>query len=271
MNDSPALAAQFTASKHPTALGVVCGAGAALCWALGFVAARHGITDRHVAAWYWRCTAMSGRPGAASCRRRGRLRRSRRHRLGRGIVLTLFGGLPLALLSYSATSSCRSATARSFSRPARRLAAWCWRGSFSTSRCRCAASPGALAIVAGLGVIGIEALRTMGAHGFRGDLMFVAAGSSFAVFGMLVRLWRIPAMRAAAITSVVVACRLAAAVLLLRQILLAAGFLRKSDAGGGAGRARRRRRDLICSPAPWFCSAPGAPSCFPRWCRRSRC
>jgi hypothetical protein len=28
MDDSPALAAQFTASKHPTALGVACGAGA---------------------------------------------------------------------------------------------------------------------------------------------------------------------------------------------------------------------------------------------------
>ena len=29
--------------KQATALGVLCGAGAALCWALGFVAARHGV------------------------------------------------------------------------------------------------------------------------------------------------------------------------------------------------------------------------------------
>jgi len=29
--------------KHAKALGVGCGAGAALCWALGFVAARRGI------------------------------------------------------------------------------------------------------------------------------------------------------------------------------------------------------------------------------------
>jgi len=33
--------------------------------------------------------------------------------------------------------------------------------------------------------IGAEALRTMGAHGIGGDLLFVAAGSFFAVFGVL--------------------------------------------------------------------------------------
>ena len=30
-------------AKHATAWGVVCGAGSALCWSLGFVAARQGI------------------------------------------------------------------------------------------------------------------------------------------------------------------------------------------------------------------------------------
>jgi len=61
---------------------------------------------------------------------------------------------------------------------------------------------GALMMVAGLVVIGIEALHTIGAQGLLGDLLFVAAGSSFAIFGMLLRLWYIPAMRATAITSV---------------------------------------------------------------------
>ncbi len=61
---------------------------------------------------------------------------------------------------------------------------------------------GAAIIVAGLAVIGTEALRTMGRQGVLGDLLFVAAGSSFAVFGMLLRLWHIAPMRAAAITSV---------------------------------------------------------------------
>ena len=61
---------------------------------------------------------------------------------------------------------------------------------------------GALAIVLGLIVIGAEALRTMGTHGIVGDLLFVAAGSFFAIFGMLLRLWRIPPMRAVSVTSV---------------------------------------------------------------------
>ena len=31
------------AAKHATALGMLCGAGSALFWAFGFVAARHGV------------------------------------------------------------------------------------------------------------------------------------------------------------------------------------------------------------------------------------
>jgi drug/metabolite transporter (DMT)-like permease len=61
---------------------------------------------------------------------------------------------------------------------------------------------GALIIVLGLGVIGAEALTTIGTHGLLGDLMFAGAGSSFAVFGMLLRLWRVTPMRAVGITSV---------------------------------------------------------------------
>ena len=54
----------------------------------------------------------------------------------------------------------------------------------------------------GLAVIGAEAFRTIGAHGVGGDLLFVAAGCFFAIFGMLVRRWRIAAMQAVAITSI---------------------------------------------------------------------
>jgi drug/metabolite transporter (DMT)-like permease len=61
---------------------------------------------------------------------------------------------------------------------------------------------GALAIVGGLVVIGAEALGTIGAPGIGGDLLFVSAGSFFAIFGTLLRLWRIEPMRAATVTSV---------------------------------------------------------------------
>jgi drug/metabolite transporter (DMT)-like permease len=61
---------------------------------------------------------------------------------------------------------------------------------------------GALVIVAGLALIALEALTTIGTHGLLGDLAFVTAGLFFAVFGMLLRLWRIEPTNAAAVVSV---------------------------------------------------------------------
>jgi drug/metabolite transporter (DMT)-like permease len=203
MDDSSAPAAQFTASKHPTALGVACGAGAALCWALGFVAARHGILvgmsplvlalHRYV----WPGLALIPLAAMGSFGDLGRVG------VSRAIAITLFGGLPLALWSYYGyvyvplghgaiiQPSCAALGGLVLSSlvlgeplPLRRVL-------------------GGAAMIAGLTVIGIEALHTIGAHGFLGDMMFVAAGSSFAVFGMMLRLWRISPMPAVALTSIV--------------------------------------------------------------------
>ena len=206
------------------ARGVLCGVGAALFWALGFVAARHGVTvglsplvlALHRFVWpglvLLPLVAANGLGNLGGVGWR------------RGIVLTLFGGLPLALLSYVGylfvplghggviQPSCAALGGLILARlvlkealPLRRIA-------------------GALAIVFGLAVIGAEALRTMGAGGIVGDLLFVAAGSFFAVFGVLLRQWRIAPMRAAAVTSVL---SLAGLPLVLPSFdsLLAAGFL----------------------------------------------
>jgi drug/metabolite transporter (DMT)-like permease len=185
-----------------TARGLMCGVGAALCWAFGFVAARHGITDGmsplaiglHRFVWGGLVLLpLAAQRGFADLRVVG---------WRRGAVLTLVGGLPQAVLSYAGflfvplghggviqpacASLCGLALASAVIReplPLRRIA-------------------GALAIVLGLCVIGAEALRTMGAHGLIGDLMFAAAGCSFATFGMLLRLWRIDAMPAVAVTAI---------------------------------------------------------------------
>ena len=190
-----------SAPASGTVLGVLCGAGSALFWALGFVAAKHGVMagmsplvlSLHRFVWPGLALApmlMVDGPGNLGG-------------LGwrRGITLTLFGGLPLALWSYIGyvfvplghgsiiQPSCAALGGLVLARlvlreklPLRRIA-------------------GAVIIVAGLAVIGVEALRTMGAQGVLGDLLFVTAGLSFAVFGMLLQLWRIPPMRAAAVTS----------------------------------------------------------------------
>jgi drug/metabolite transporter (DMT)-like permease len=188
-------------TKHTTVLGVLCGAGSALLWAFGFVAAKHGVMvgmsplvlSLHRFIW----------PGLALAPMLAVDRPGNLGGLGwrRGIAITLFGGLPLALWSYNGyvyvplghgsiiQPSCAAVGGLVLARlvlreplPLRRVA-------------------GAVIIVLGLAVIGVEALQSMGAQGVLGDLLFVAAGSSFAVFGMMLQLWRIPPMRAAAVTS----------------------------------------------------------------------
>lgn len=185
-----------------TVLGILCGTGAALFWALGFVAARHGITAGlsplviALHRYIWPGLALlpvfasSGfiEPVGIGWRR--------------GVVLALFGGLPLALYSYIGClfvplghggiiqPSCAALGGMMLAwlvlkeaLPGRRIA-------------------GAVTMMIGLGVIGTEALKTMGGNAVLGDLLFVAAGVSFAIFGMLVRLWRTDALPAATITSV---------------------------------------------------------------------
>ncbi|HTZ01546.1 MAG TPA: DMT family transporter [Xanthobacteraceae bacterium] len=189
------------ATKHPTAWGVACGTGAALFWALGFVAARQGVTSglsplvlalhRYIWPGLLLIPAVAG-SGFADLGGVG---------WRRGIAITVFGGLPLALWSYYGyiyvplghgaiiQPSCAALGGLVLARlivkeplPPRRVV-------------------GALAMLLGLAVIGAEALRSMGGGAVFGDLLFVAAGCSFAVFGMLLRLWRIAAMPAVAITS----------------------------------------------------------------------
>ena len=121
---------------------------------------------------------------------------------GRGFVLALLGGLPQATLSYAGflfvplghgaiiQPSCASLGGLL-------LAALVLREPLPARRIG-----GALVMVVGLIVIGTEALKTMGTHGLAGDSMFVAAGFSFAIFGILLRLWRIPPVAATAVISV---------------------------------------------------------------------
>jgi drug/metabolite transporter (DMT)-like permease len=209
--------------KRTTVLGMMCGTGAALCWALGFVAARHGIdvglSPLIIALhrFVWPGLALLPLVFADGLGNLGGIG------WGRGFALALFGGLPLALLSYIGylfvplghggiiQPSCAALGGLMLARfvlkeplPTRRVA-------------------GAVTIVIGLVVIGTEALRTMGVHGIGGDLLFVTAGCFFATFGMLVRRWRIPALRAATVTSVL--SLLGVPIFLFKlDNLLAAGF-----------------------------------------------
>ncbi len=193
-------------TPNPTrsiAIGIACGAGAAVFWAAGFVAARHGIDVGFTPAdlTFHRCfwagvvlLPLALRDGIGDLNGIG---------WGRGVVLTFFGSLGIAFVSYSGfplvplghggiiQPSCAAvlglvlATLVLHERmPAKRAA-------------------GALVIVAGLVVIGGEAITTIGVQGVAGDLLFVLAGTFFATFGMFLRKWRVVPTRAMVATSVI--------------------------------------------------------------------
>ena len=183
-------------------LGVGCGLGAALFWALGFVATRHGLkvgftpADLMMHRFLWSGIAflpLVVRAGFGNLYGIG---------WGRGLALMVLGGPVMSIISYTGflfvplghgsviQPSC--ATLGGIF-----LAAVLLRERISFSRfC------GAVIIVAGLVVIGGESIGHIGLSGVQGDLIFVLTGFMFAGFATLVRYWRISAFSAAAVISV---------------------------------------------------------------------
>jgi drug/metabolite transporter (DMT)-like permease len=185
------------------AAGIACGTGAALFWAVGLVAARHGITagfspmDIVFHRFVWAGLVflpLVARQGISDLGGVG---------LARGTALTLFGGPPLALLSYAGFLFVPLAHGGVIQPSCAALGGLVLASVVLKERLPIGRVLGAAVIVAGLAVIGADALATIGTHGLVGDLSFVIAGTMFAVFATLLRRWRIAPMRAVAVTSVV--------------------------------------------------------------------
>jgi drug/metabolite transporter (DMT)-like permease len=190
-----------TLRDHALVTGIACGVGAAIMWAGGFAAAQHGIAvglspfdiafHRYVWAGFVFLPSVLSR-GARDLNGVG---------WGRGLTLALLGGPGQAVVSATGfllvplahggviQPSCAALTGMF-------LAAVVLRERLPRVRIY-----GAIAIVAGLAVIGGEALTTIGTHGLLGDFTFAMAGVMFATFAMLLRLWRINPMRATAVIS----------------------------------------------------------------------
>lgn len=189
-------------------VGVLCGAGAALFWAAGFVAARHGISagfspaDIAFHRFVWGgliCLPLVIRDG---------LRSPGFGDLGgvgwsKGIALTLTGGLPLALFSYAGFLFVPLAHGGVIQPSCAALGGLLLATVVLKEKLPAARAVGAAVIVLGLAVIGAEALATIGMHGLVGDFSFVTAGLLFASFGTLLRRWHIAPTRAVVVTSVI--------------------------------------------------------------------
>ena len=185
----------------PQLVGILCGTAAALSWAFGFVAARHGIAvglapaDIALHRYAWAGIFLLPfvlRDGVRFLGGVGWMR---------GLALTVFGGPIMAILSYSGFLTAPLGHAALVQPSAAMLG-----GLLLASLVLGEAPPrsrivGALLIVAGLGVLAGEAALTIGRHGILGDLSFAAAGLCWASFGLLIALWRIDPWRAVGVVS----------------------------------------------------------------------
>lgn len=189
--------------RSPTVIGVLCGLGAAFAWAAGFAAARHGVQSGlappdiafHRFVWVgafflpivWRQDiATLGGVGWRTA-----------------IVLAIFAGPVQGILSASGFVLAPLAHG-ALIQPSNALLGGLLMASLILGEpLRPQRLLGAAAIVAGLVLLGTEALSTLGPHALIGDLIFVAAGMFWAFFTILVRLWRITASQAALAIGVV--------------------------------------------------------------------
>ncbi len=189
------------ATPRTILIGILCGTGAAVFWAGGLVAARHGIAiglspfDIAFHRYVWAGLVFLPsvlRQGAGDLNGIG---------WGRGVALAMLGGPGQAVVSAAGfllvplghggviQPSCAAIAGLL-------LAALVLKEKPPTIRI-----VGAAAIVAGIAVIGSEALSTIGTHGLLGDFTFMMAGLLFAAFATLLRRWRIDPMRATAVIS----------------------------------------------------------------------
>jgi drug/metabolite transporter (DMT)-like permease len=184
-------------------LGVLCGVGAALFWAAGFVAARHGIAaglrppDIILHRFVWAGLVflpLLAREGLADLGGVG---------WPKALLLTLAGGPTFAFFSYAGFLFVPLAHGGVIQPSCAALGGLVLATVLLREKLPAQRAVGALIIVAGLVTIGGEAIASIGAHGLIGDLSFATAGLMFATFASLLRLWRIAPIRAVAVTSVV--------------------------------------------------------------------
>src|SRR3954471_174387 len=227
--DQPSSGAETPAKKPDTTpglLGVACGIGAALFWALGFVATRHGLkagfapVDLLMHRFLW-----SGLVFLPFVFRAG-LRDLCGIGWSRGLVLMVLGGPVMSLISYAGFLLVPLGHGSVIQPSCATLGGLLFAAFLLHERIAPSRIVGALVIVAGLGVIGAESIGHIGPDGVQGDLIFVLTGFMFAGFGALLRHWRVSPVSAALGINVL-------SLLLLPVYLLTAGPARVAAIGVG--------------------------------------
>lgn len=187
----------------PAIVGSLCGLGAAFAWAAGFVAARHGLTvglgppDMAFHRFVW--PALIVLPAVW----RGGLRDLDGVGWGRGLVLMVLGGPILAIVSYAGFLLVPLGHGAVIQPSGAAIGGLVLASLILKEPVLLRRFAGAAGIILGLVLLAAESLTASGVHGVAGDLIFVTAGLMWATTGTLVRLWDLPARRAAAVICVV--------------------------------------------------------------------
>jgi len=229
----------------PALLGVACGAGAALCWALGFVATRHGLKigftppDLLMHRFLWSGIAFLPLVLRAGIGNLGGIG------WGHGLVLMVLGGPVMSLISYTGFLFVPLGHGSVIQPSSATLGGVLLAALFLRERVPASRVVGAIVIVGGLGVIGAESIGHIGSHGVLGDLLFVMTGLMFAVFGTLLRHWRVNAFSAATIISVL-------SLALLPLYAASGGFARVAALGFGENALQALGQGILAGPAAMY-------------------
>ena len=229
----------------PALLGVACGAGAALCWALGFVATRHGLKigftppDLLMHRFLWSGIVFLPLVLRAGLSDLGGIG------WRRGLTLMVLGGPVMSLISYIGFLFVPLGHGSVIQPSCATLGGLLLAALFLRERIPASRVAGAIVIVGGLAVIGAESIGHIGSHGVLGDLLFVMTGSMFAVFGTLVRHWRVDAFAAATAISVV-------SLALLPVYAAFAGFAHLAAFGFGENALQALAQGILAGPAALF-------------------
>lgn len=185
-----------------TAVGVLCGAAASICWAAGFVAAKHGIavglapTDLAFHRFVWSGLLMLPILLRAGFVDLGGLGWSH------GLVILALAGPLQAIVSYTGFTVAPLGHGAVIHPAAAALGglvlAYIALGEPLTR----ARIIGVAAIILGLVVLAGEAVTTIRGNALTGDLLFATAGFMWAAFTTCLRGWRTSGMLAAQVVGV---------------------------------------------------------------------
>ncbi|MPZ38666.1 MAG: EamA family transporter [Rhizobiales bacterium] len=176
--------------------GLLCGAGAALFWAAGFVAIPRGLAaglspaDIAFHRFVWTGLVLLPvmlRDGPGDLGGVG---------WGRGLVVFLLAGPIQAVISYSGFIFAPLAHGGVIHPGSAAMFGFLLAVLVLKEPLTLRHLAGTLVIVAGLAVFAGESVVSIGGNALGGDLLFMTAGLMWALFGMLVKLWQLDSARA---------------------------------------------------------------------------